>query len=357
MAAAGARLPRNALAVVRRKNAAALQIDNLPGLGAVSYTHLDVYKRQVGTCAVSCSSGQVTEARTSRQDASTRPAISIDSRAIMAAAGARLPRNALAVVRRKNAAALQIDNLPGLGGRERDRVLLADVGIGAHEAMRLDALGCVLLDEACGLVAPVGLVGRGADAIAVVLDCRRRRVLALGGATAAGEVGQRSLELGEHRLPRNRGHPRIPDYRAGVGACRLLPAAAKRTVNNVNGGAPAAGTLRSIRHVDEDGVALDLGGIGLQRIDRGWRPHLARGHVEERLMDRALDAVAIEIAVGQQRERMRADVGGRVDLPVDAIERDALRAHVACEDFAGSNVCRLGDRMPSHRAKSIAQNP
>src|SRR5205807_1223019 len=77
---------------------------------------------------------------------------------------------------RKHAVALQVDDLLGFRQRKRDRIVPAVMGIGAHEAVRFDAFGSVLLDNPGGLVKPVGAVGGGADAIAFILGRGRRRL-------------------------------------------------------------------------------------------------------------------------------------------------------------------------------------
>src|SRR5262245_43504050 len=84
-----------------------------------------------------------------------------------------LPRSGLL----ENALALQVDDLFRLGDRKGDGILAARIGIGTDEAMLLHAFGRILLDDAASLVLPVVAERRRADAIAVVFDRRRGRLV------------------------------------------------------------------------------------------------------------------------------------------------------------------------------------
>src|SRR5436309_3542863 len=101
---------------------------------------------------------------------------------------------------REHAVALQVDDLLGLGDGEVHRSLAARMGVGAHEAMLLHALGCVLVDDAGGLVLAIGAIGRRADAIALVFDGRGRRGIDIGAGAPGPEAVPGGLEVLEHRL-------------------------------------------------------------------------------------------------------------------------------------------------------------
>src|SRR5215468_2203212 len=91
---------------------------------------------------------------------------------------------------------LQVDDLPGLRGRERDRILPALMGVGANELMRLHALGGVFLDRAGGLKQRARPIRGRPDAVALVLDRRLGRSGVL--ARAAGKARPCCLEFCEH---------------------------------------------------------------------------------------------------------------------------------------------------------------
>src|SRR5690349_18986205 len=90
-----------------------------------------------------------------------------------------------AVSLHKDAVALQVDDLLGLGDREGDRVVPTLMRIGPDEAMLFHAFGGVLLDDPGGLVAAVVSVRRRTNAVTLVFDRRLRRRVRL--APPAGE--------------------------------------------------------------------------------------------------------------------------------------------------------------------------
>src|SRR5262249_60931710 len=89
--------------------------------------------------------------------------------------------------------------------------------VGANDFVLARAVGAVFLDAAGGVVTAVVLVGRRADAIALVLDGRCRRALAL--AARPDQALPCRLELREHLFGPT--PIEVPDYRAGGCACRL----------------------------------------------------------------------------------------------------------------------------------------
>src|SRR5688572_13976553 len=97
----------------------------------------------------------------------------------------------------EDAVTLQVDDLLGLGDRERDRVVAGRMGVGANEPVLLHAVGSVLLDGAGGLVVAVAPERRRPDAEALVLDGRNRRPLDVAGCSPAGQPAPRRLEFRE----------------------------------------------------------------------------------------------------------------------------------------------------------------
>src|SRR4051812_17886889 len=86
-------------------------------------------------------------------------------------------------------------------------------------------------------------------------------------------------------------------------------------------------TTRSVAEVN-----VDLAAFCFHRIDGYRHAHwrrlgLAGLEVEASLMQRTLDAAILDVAVGEQRELMRADVVQGVELAAAAHERDGSLAH------------------------------
>jgi hypothetical protein len=70
-------------------------------------------------------------------------------------------------------------------------------------------------------------------------------------------------------------------------------------------------------HVDQNIVSLDPARKRLDRIVGGRRDNFPRLHVEQRLVNRAFDAIAVEVALRQAGEGVGADIVGRIDRVVD----------------------------------------
>jgi hypothetical protein len=98
----------------------------------------------------------------------------------------------------EHAVALQIDDLLGLRDRKGNRVIPVVVGVGPNEPVLFRAVGEVLLDDPRGLVLPLRSVRGRPDAIALVFDRRRVRLVRLAGRSPTGHAGPRSFEFRKH---------------------------------------------------------------------------------------------------------------------------------------------------------------
>src|SRR5262249_59976191 len=78
------------------------------------------------------------------------------------------------------------------------------MGVRPHEAVLLHALRGILLDDSGGLVLSVRSVRGGTDAIAVVLDGRRGRLIGAARSCLAHQAGPCCLEGREHRSTSSR---------------------------------------------------------------------------------------------------------------------------------------------------------
>jgi hypothetical protein len=94
--------------------------------------------------------------------------------------------------------ALQVDDLFGFRDRERDRVLLAVMGVGADEAVLLHAGRRILFDDAGGLVDAARFIRSRPNAIAFVFDRRTWLGCLLFGCARARKPSPPSFELGKH---------------------------------------------------------------------------------------------------------------------------------------------------------------
>src|SRR5580658_5676590 len=95
---------------------------------------------------------------------------------------------------------LRIDDLLRLGDGELDRILERRMRVGPHEAVLLQTVGSVLLDDAGGLVLPVRPVGGGPYAVALIFDGGDWRPLGRVRARLACELPENGFELREHEM-------------------------------------------------------------------------------------------------------------------------------------------------------------
>src|SRR5438045_6135946 len=99
---------------------------------------------------------------------------------------------------REHIIAALVDDPLGLEYRRGDCVIAARVGVGPHEAMRLELAADLLLDDARRLILAVRRVWGGADAKTFVFDSRRVRRAAC---ACAGQTLPQRLEGRQHRSP------------------------------------------------------------------------------------------------------------------------------------------------------------
>jgi len=95
----------------------------------------------------------------------------------------------------EHAVALQIDDLLGLRDRKGNRVIPVVMRVGPNEPVLFRAVGEVLLDDPRGLVLPLRSVRGRPDAVALVFDRRRVRLVRLAGRSPAGHAGPPSFEF------------------------------------------------------------------------------------------------------------------------------------------------------------------
>src|SRR3982074_1816396 len=133
------------------------------------------------------------------------------------------------------------------------------MGVGAHEAVLLQALGRVLLDRPGGLVEAVGPVGGRTNAVALVVDRRHGRPVGLAVLSCRNQRGPHCLEFREHPSPQTRRFARQPPILARRGARgtlsveivspppALLPHALADRYRVWRRGADGSGATRSLR--------------------------------------------------------------------------------------------------------------
>src|SRR5687768_14327145 len=81
-----------------------------------------------------------------------------------------------------------------------------------------------------------------------------------------------------------------------------------------------AGSL-SYQHMDV--ASLHLGFVGFQPFRHGRRHRCSRRYVEQPLMQRTFDGLAVDITFRQKGVRMRANAGSRVKLATQIEDRNA----------------------------------
>jgi len=98
----------------------------------------------------------------------------------------------------EHAVALQIDDLLGLRDCKGDRVIAVLMRVCPNESVLFRAVGEVLLDDSRGLIVPLRSVRGRPDAVALVFDPRRVRLVKLAGRSPTGYAGPRSFNFRKH---------------------------------------------------------------------------------------------------------------------------------------------------------------
>src|SRR5262249_53002812 len=120
----------------------------------------------------------------------------------------------------EDAVALQIDDLLGLQDRKGNRVIPVLMRVGPNEPVLFRAVGEVLLDDPRGLILPLRSVRGRPDAVALVFDRRRVRLVRLAGRSPAGHASPRSFEFRKHGPRPSLGSSEIT--MPACAACRLV---------------------------------------------------------------------------------------------------------------------------------------
>jgi hypothetical protein len=60
--------------------------------------------------------------------------------------------------------------------------------------------------------------------------------------------------------------------------------------------------------------------------------------MEQRLMERALDAISLQISIGEKRELMRAHIARRINRSVNPIKCNPETVYVEAQHFSFFNV-------------------
>src|SRR3974377_611118 len=93
----------------------------------------------------------------------------------------------------EHAVALQIDYLLGLRDRKGNRVIPVVMRVGPNEPGLFRAVAEILLDDPRGLVLPLRSVRGRPDAVALIFDRRRVRLVRLAGRSPPGHAGPTTL--------------------------------------------------------------------------------------------------------------------------------------------------------------------
>src|SRR5579864_1229780 len=80
----------------------------------------------------------------------------------------------------------------------------------------------------------------------------------------------------------------------------------------------------STREIDLNVVAHDSYLVGLEIARNGWAQALPGLNLKSPRVQRTLDHLAVEPAIGEHREGMGADIVSGVDGAIEIIERDRL---------------------------------
>jgi len=133
----------------------------------------------------------------------------------------------------EHAVALQIDDLLGLRDCKGNRVIAVLMRVCPNEPVLFRAVGEVLLDDSRGLIVPLRSVRGRPNAVALVFDRRRVRIVRIAGRSPAGYAGPRSFKLRKHGP--NLGS--TGDYHAGL----------QRRMSAFDGNADIAIAVRNVR--------------------------------------------------------------------------------------------------------------
>jgi hypothetical protein len=114
----------------------------------------------------------------------------------------------------EHAVALQIDDLLGLRDCKGNRIIAVLMRVCPNEPMLFRAVGEVLLDDSRGLIVPLRSVRGRPNAVALVFDRRRVRLVRLAGRSPAGYAGPRSFKFRKHGPRPSLGS--TGDYHAGL---------------------------------------------------------------------------------------------------------------------------------------------
>src|SRR6266852_6120974 len=99
--------------------------------------------------------------------------------------------------------------------------------------------------------------------------------------------------------------------------------------------------------LDLDVVADDAHGVDRDVLVDRRSERLAGAHLEAPGMERALDAVAVEPALGQHGKGVGADIVGGKDLAIEIIERNRFVADLDSQHLAFADIGELCDGDPS----------
>jgi hypothetical protein len=117
----------------------------------------------------------------------------------------------------EHAVALQIDDLLGLRDRKGNGVVPGVMHVGPNEPVVFRTVGEVLLDDPRSLVLPLRSVRGRPDAVALVFDLRRVRLVSLASRSPTGHAGPHSFEFRKHG-PR----PSLESTEITMPACSLM---------------------------------------------------------------------------------------------------------------------------------------
>ena len=113
----------------------------------------------------------------------------------------------------EHAVALQIDDLLGLRDCKGNRIIAVLMRVCPNEPVLFWAVGKVLLDDSRGLIVPLRSVRGRPDAVALVFDRRRVRLVRLAGRPPAYYACPRSFKFRKHGPRPSLGS--TGDYHAG----------------------------------------------------------------------------------------------------------------------------------------------
>lgn len=108
---------------------------------------------------------------------------------------------------------------------------------------------------------------------------------------------------------------------------------------------------------DVDGPLIDFGLIGLQGFGDRRRQRLARWNVEQPLMQRAFDGLAVDVAFGQESMGVGADARRGIKATIEIVDGDAGLVVLDADRVIGGQIGGADGGHPDLRCPCASTSP